>query len=298
MNKTIKNILLSPFNILYKINPVLEQKIMYRIKCRERLNLDNPITYNQKLNWLKINDRNELIPICADKYTARKYISDCGFEQYLPKLIWHGDNPENIPFDSLPEKCVIKVTSGSGNNILYDKKKNPNRQEIVVKLKSWLKEKYLMAYGEWHYSLIKPTVIIEEFLSDGEHIVPYDFKLFCFNGLPDENRVGCIAVDSGRYIDHCRNIYNKDFKFLPKVSFGFKRDRKAIVSRPKCYDEMCKVASILSKPFYHTRIDFYIIEDRFYIGEITFYNGAGYDMITPSKYNELMGSWIKLNIKN
>jgi hypothetical protein len=123
--------------------------------------------------------------------------------------------------------------------------------------------------------------------------VPIDYKLFCFNGI-DNGDVGCIAVDLGRYIDHKRNIYDGDFNFLKHVSFNFKIDEDADISRPTQYETMKLIAHDLAKPFPHVRVDFFVIGDRFYIGELTFFNGAGFDMITPHEYNVEMGSWIQL----
>ena len=296
MKKEIKNILLTPFNALYKISPELEQRLMFRLKMGYRLDLRNPKTFNEKLNWLKINYRNDLLPRCADKYLARGYIEECGFGEYLPKLYWHGTDPEDIPFESLPESFVIKSTSGSGNNIIVKDKSQLNINQVKKQIKKWLREKYLLAYGEWHYEQIKPSIIIEEFLSDGVHMVPEDYKLFCFNNFMGgtANRVGCVAVDIGRLVEHKRNIYDANFALMQEVSFGFDRDFEQTVNKPCCFNEMCAVASRLSRPFPHSRIDFFVIGERFYIGEITFFNGAGYDRVTPDEYNLLMGSWIAL----
>ncbi len=233
------------------------------------------------------------MPICADKYLAREYIEKHGYGEYLPKLLWDGQDPAEIPFDSLPKSFVIKSSTGSGNNIICKDKSTLDRKQTVKKLKKWLKEKYLPCYGEWHYEKIKPCIIIEEYLSDGENYVPVDYKLFCFNGL-DNGDVGCIAVDLGRYVDHRRNIYDAEFNYLQQVSFGFERDENAKIERPGAYDQMRRIAHDLAKPFPHVRVDFFVIGDRFYIGELTFFNGAGYDMITPHEYNVQMGDWIKL----
>ena len=241
---------------------------------------------------MKLHCRSELMPRCADKYLARQYIEERGYGKYLPKLLWEGFDPKQIPFDDLPEAFVIKSTTGSGNNIICHNKSALNREKTIKQMKKWLKEKYLPCYGEWHYEHIVPRIIVEEFLSDGEHLVPADYKLFCFNGLPDS--VGCVAVDLGRYVEHKRNIYDADFHFLPDVSFNFPRDYEANVQRPSMYEKMREIAQDLAKPFPHVRVDFFVIGEKFYIGELTFFNGAGYDLITPHSYNVQMGDWIVL----
>lgn len=295
MNNILKRIVLIPFNVLYKICPSVEQRLMFRLKMGYSLDLNSPKTYNEKLNWLKLKYRNKLMPVCADKFAARGYIEQCGYGQYLPTLYWHGFKGEDIPFDMLPTSFVIKSTSGSGNNIIVRNKEDINRAQIIKTVNKWMKEKYLLGYGEWMYEQINSSIIVEEFLSDGMHNVPVDYKLFCFNNIHDGNgNVGCVAVDKGRYVNHRRNIHDSDFKFLPDVSFGFERDFTDIDNKPACFDELCVIATKLAEPFPHCRVDFYIIGDRFYIGEITFFNGAGYDKISPDAFNMKMGNWIQL----
>lgn len=298
MNKILKKIILMPFNILYRISPELDLKILFRLKCGFNLDLHNPKTYNEKLNWLKLYYRNDLMPICADKYAARKYISDLGYEEYLPKLYWHGDNVYEIPFSKLPNEFVIKSTTGSGNNIIVKKKQDLDFNVLTETLKKWLKEDYLPAYGEWHYAKIKPSIIIEELLNDNKHFVPLDFKFMCFNNYNSGGvNVGCVCVDIGRFEEHKRLIFDSDWNFIPNIKFCFDNKTDEIISRPKRFDEMCKVAKRLADPFPHSRIDFYVIGDSFYIGEITFFNGAGFDLVTPYEMNEKIGGWIKLPSK-
>lgn len=296
MNNRIKKILLIPFNMLYKISPKIELSILYRLKCKSSLNWENPETYLEKLNWMKLYYRNELMPKCADKYLARLYIEDKGYGEFLPKLLWQGFNPDEIPFDELPDSFVIKSTTGSGNNIICKNKSKLDIKKTVGLMKKWLKEKYLPCYGEWHYEKIVPRIIIEEYISDGKNFVPVDYKLFCFNGL-DGGDVGCVAVDLGRYIDHKRNIYDSDFNFLENVSFNFEQDKRADIKRPGMYEKMRKIAHELARPFPHVRVDFFVVGEKFYIGELTFFNGAGFDLITPHTYNKQMGSWIVLPIE-
>ena len=294
MKKEIKNLILFPFNVLYKMSPKMALKALFRLKCKRKLDLENPQSYNEKLNWLKLYYRSDLMPICADKYLARGYISDKGYGEYLPKLLWHGSNPEEIPFDELPDKFIIKTTSGSGNNIVCHDKSELNRADVCKKLRSMLKEKYLPCYGEWHYEKIKSQIIVEELLSDGKNVVPIDYKFFCFNNL-NKGDVGCIAVDLGRYVDHRRNILDAEWNFDPNISFGFKRDLEAEVKKPEQYEKMKKIAKDLAEPFPHCRVDFFVIGEKFYIGELTFFNGAGFDVVSPYEYNLKMGSWIDLN---
>lgn len=296
MNKTLKNILLIPMNFLYKINPKTELKLMFYLKQGHKLNLDNPITYNEKLNWMKLYYRNELMPLCADKYTVRKYVEDSGCGKILTKLLWEGFKPEKIPFDDLPEKFVIKVTHGSGNNIICNNKNKLDKTEIIERLNGWLKEKYLPCYGEWFYGLVKPRIIIEEFLTQDGHNPPEDYKLYYFNNYNGRNDVALTAVHSGRFNGsaYSKNMYDKEWRFMEDFKFGVKNNPLNIIEKPYQYNEMIEYAKKLSRPFPHTRVDFYIVKGKVYFGEITFMTGAGFMNIMPFSYNKKLGEWIDL----
>ncbi|WP_444684987.1 ATP-grasp fold amidoligase family protein [Alkalicoccus luteus] len=290
MNNLTKNIILAPFNIFYKVNPKKELQLLYRLKTGQKLNLENPITYNEKLNWIKLYDKNPLMPICSDKYTVRDFVASLGCGHILNDLYWEGFEPENIPFEDLPNQFVIKVTHGSGLNIICKNKQELNCKDTINRLKKWLKVKYLPSYGEWFYNVVKPRIIIEKFLSDNNS-VPVDYKVFCFNGVPK-----FIDVHTSRFSDHKRNLYDLNWKLMKGISIGYKNDESEYVEKPKQLQEMLDYAKILSSKFHHARVDFYISNKKIYFGEITFTNGAGFSKITPYEFNKKMGSWITLPI--
>jgi len=294
MNERLKRIILIPFNILSKISPALALKILFYIKQGYRLNLKNPRTYNEKLNWLKLNYRNKLMPICADKFTVRQYVKDKGLEHILNDLYWEGFNPEDIPFEKLPNQFVIKVTTGSGKNIICKDKTKLNRQKTIEKLKSWLSEKYFPAYGEWFYDVIKPRVIIEKLLIDENGEIPNDYKLFCFNNIKGNHDVAFTGVDLDRFGDRRRNVYDKKWNFLNNVNLIVPNNPEIEIEKPDLYDEMINIAIKLSKPFPHARIDLYLVENKIYFGEITFTGAAGFGKITPREVERKMGNWIKV----
>lgn len=292
MNEIVKKLVLFPFDLLFKISPRAEQKLMYRLKCGKRLNLDTPQTYLEKLNWLKLYHRDPLMARCADKYLVREYIEQCGFGAHLPKLYWQGTDPEAIPWESLPDAFVLKVTSGSGGNILCHDKATLDIPKAKKQLARWMKQRYRPCYGEWVYNVHPPRIIAEELLSDGVNFVPQDYKFFCFNAK--EGSVGCIALDLNRYVEHKRRIYDENWNFLENVDFSVPKDTQTCVPEPPQFQQMRQAAHELAKPFPHVRVDFYVIGQQFYIGELTFFNGAGFDRINPDSYNLQMGSWIRL----
>ena len=156
MDTIKKRIILTPLNILYKISPKLELELLFWMKQGYRLNLKNPKTFNEKIQWIKLYDKNHLMPKCVDKYTVREYVKSKGCGDILNELLWEGFNPEDIPFDKLPNRFVIKVTHGSTFNIICKNKKKLNIPEAKEKLSKWLKEKFIPCYGEWFYGIEKP----------------------------------------------------------------------------------------------------------------------------------------------
>lgn len=289
MDNLKKNIILTPFNVLYKFSPAMTLKILFRIKLGYPLNLNDPKTYNEKLQWIKLNDKNPLMVKCCDKYTVRNYIKKKGYGNILNDLIWEGYDPKDIPFDSLPKRCVIKVTHGSTFNIICDDTSKLKRDEVIKKCQKWLKAKFLPCYGEWFYGVERPRVIVEKYL-DGDDGKPlFDYKIFCFNGEPK-----MVYVDTWKDEEHHINAYNMDLKLIKGVELGYPNDETTIVKKPERWDEMVEIARKLSEDFLHVRVDFYYTHGKIVFGELTFTKGAGFGRIKPIKFDYKMGSWLKL----
>ncbi len=292
MNTTTKNIILTPFNILYKISPELDLKILFRLKLGYKLNLKNPKTYNEKIQWIKLNDKNPLMAKCCDKYAVRKYIEEKEYGNLLNRLIWQGFNPDEIPFDSLPNQFVLKVTHGSTFNIICTDKSRLDREDTIKKCKKWLKAKFIPCYGEWFYGIEPPRIIVEEYL-EGDNGEPlFDYKFFCFNGEPK-----LLYVDTWKEGHHTINAYDMDFKMLEGVELGYPNDVETKVRIPDAFEEMKKIAADLSKDFYHVRVDFYYTHGKIYFGELTFTKGAGFGKIKPLSFDKKMGDWLKLPVE-
>lgn len=290
MKTDTKNMILAPFNLLYKISPELELKLLFRIKQGYRLNLKNPKTYNEKIQWIKLYDKNPLMPKCVDKYTVREYVKSKGLENILNDLLWEGFEPEDIPFEELPNKFVIKVTHGSTFNIICTDKSKLDVKESILKLKKWLNEKFLPCYGEWFYGIEKPRIIIEKFIESEEGLK--DYKVFCFNGKPEY-----VAVYSDRQKNNgvpCQEIYDTDWNLIKEHTNHYELP-ESFTGKPKYFDNLLKYAEILSKDFKHARVDFFIEKDKIYFGEITFTSSAGFGKFSSREFAEKMGSYIKIN---
>lgn len=288
MNNLSKNIILFPFNVLYKFNKEITLKILFRLKTGYKLDLKEPKSYNQKLQWLKLYDKNQIKTQCCDKYLVRKYVEEKGIKEILVPIYWEGFCIDDIPFEKLPNKFVIKVTHGSTFNIICKNKNELDIKNCKRKLEKWLKAKFLKCYGEWYYGVEKPRIIVEKYLESNNNQLD-DYKVFCFNGEPK-----FIRVDSGRFTtNHTKDIYNIKWEKIDGVKMGYKNSNK-LIDKPRFLKEMLEYAKILSEDFLHARIDFYIVNDRIYFGEITFANGAGFDRITPREFDEEMGKWLIL----
>lgn len=290
MNNLLKNVLLMPFNLLYKLSPKLDLYLLFRLKQGYSLNLENPKTYNEKLQWIKLNDKNPLMPICCDKYKVRQYVKERKCEETLNRLIWEGFNPKDIPFNKLPEKYVIKVTHGSTFNIIQDGSKTLNSQDIIKKCNKWLKTEFLPCYGEWFYGKEKPRIIIEDFIESHDDKQLRDYKVFCFNGVPR-----LIRIDTDRFTEHKMDFFDVEWNRIKSAGMGYPTSNKAF-SKPERLDDLLKFASLLSQPFYHARVDFYIVENHIYFGEITFTNGAGFDKFSSYDFDLMLGNWLDLPV--
>lgn len=273
---------LSPEEIRY----CLEQQFMRSVGYP--LNLDNPKTFNEKLQWLKFYYRNPLMTKCADKVAVREYIKQKIGEKYLIPCIGVWDNPDDIDFDKLPDKFVLKVNWGSGQNIIVKDKSKLNIRETRRQLAKWMRPEsnhYFMSF-EWCYKDIKPKIIAEKYIEqmDGNLL---DYKIFCNNGEPN---FLFVAIDRGK--DLRFNFYDLDFQKLP-----FKQhyeNSNNIIKKPKQFDEMLNIARILAEKFVHCRVDFYIVGDALYFGEITFYHFNGMEKFEPQEWDRKLGDLLIL----
>ena len=286
LDNLIKNVILTPFNVLYKVDPALTLEILFRLKQGYPLDLKDPKTYNEKLQWVKLNDRAPLMAACCDKYHVREYVKARGLEHILNGLLWEGFDPAEIPYDTLPDKFVIKVTHGSTFNIICEDASKLDRDEVTKKCRKWLRAKFIPCYGEWFYGKRRPRVIVEDYIesTDGEALK--DYKVFCFNGKPL-----LIRVDTDRFSAHRDTVYDCDWHLIEGAHMGHGCGKA--IEKPECLDELLEYAHILSEPFRHARVDFYIT-DRITFGEITFTNGAGFDKFSSYEFDRMMGDHFEL----
>lgn len=251
-------------------------------------NIDDPKTYNEKIQWLKLYDNTPIKSKLADKIEVRDYVKEKIGEKYLVPLLGIWNSFEEINFGKLPAKFVLKCNHGSGMGELIFDKTLIDYKELKRKFDLWMQKNYEYMSGfEMHYAGIKHKILAEIMLETDDGSDLKDYKVFVFNG-----KVKLIQVDIDRHHAHRRNLYTTDWKYLP-YTILYPTAPEIIVERPNCLNELIRLAERLGKDFIHVRVDFYVIKDRIYFGEMTFTHGSGTEPFIPEDFAYEMGAWMK-----
>lgn len=255
------------------------------------LNLSNPKTFNEKLQWLKLHDRKPEYTMMVDKYAVRKYIADTIGEEYLIPLLGVWDNPDDIDFDALPNQFVLKCNHNSGLGMCICKDKSKlNIEKVKAGLRKGLGQDYYLTCREWPYKDVPRKIVCEKYMTDSRTNDLYDYKFFCFGG-----EVKCFKVDYDRFIEHHANYFDKNGNILPFGEADLPPIYDKNIKMTKNLKKMCELAEKLTagKPF--LRADFYDVEGKIYFGELTFYPASGMGKFTDDSWNECLGKWLKLS---
>ncbi len=273
-------------------------KRLYKTKVGKELDLENPQTFTEKLNWLKIYDKNPRYTMLADKYQVREWVAETIGEEYLVPLLGVYNNADEIDFDSLPDKFVLKCThsSGSGMCLCRDKSKL-DKDDVVRRLNADLKKSYFPASREWAYKNIVPRIICEEMLEcakvDELLFTIVNYKLYCFNGEPKFLYVAIDDTDNGRKGGTKLNILDLNWEKTP----FYRTDHAPIVDeikKPEAFDTMIDISRKLAAGFPFARVDLYYVKDKIYFSEMTFCPGAGIAPFSPPEWEREIGNWITL----
>ncbi len=278
---------ISPEDLYREINSLPDKEyleIIGKERTGEYLDLDNPKSFNEKLQWLKLYDHNPLYHVLVDKYEVKKYIRESIGEKYVIPTLGVWDKFEEIDFSSLPDEFVLKCTHDSGSIELIRRKSGIDIERLKNKFDVCLKRDYSLLAREWSYKDVVPRIIAEKMIDVPDNI--RDYKLFVFNG-----EVKIIQVDINRFGEHKRIIYSRNWEYLP-VTLQYPTDKSLIEKKPEQLEEAIFLAEKLGSNIHHVRIDFYFVSGRIYFGEMTFYHEAGFGMIYPPEWNLKLGSWI------
>lgn len=254
-------------SLIGKRHPVLLSYLLFYISQHKRLNLKNPLTFNEKLMWIKIHNyfHNPIVWRCADKYLVRNYAKSCGVSEHnLPKLLKVYQNAAEIDFDELPQRFALKCSHGYGFNVICTDKAKLDQEKTRKQLQKWLKTKFGYATAENHYTHIAPCLICEEFIEFHGDKLPIDYKIYCFHGEPkflcvvSERETGAIRL----------NWY--DFNW-DELFYGHAIQRAPRTpAKPKSLPEMVEIARKVSRGFPFVRVDFYEQDGKAIMGEMTF----------------------------
>lgn len=269
--------------------PVIFLKLIYFKMTKKYLNIKNPKTFDEKIQWLKLYDlpENELAIKCADKFLLSSYLKDKGLEGINAKLLGNWDTFEEIIFDNLPNKFVLKTNNASGTNFFCKDKKDLDLLELKSKFNNWLKLDFGNSSLEKHYSKISPKIIAEDFLDFSEQNLEYNF--YCFNGFVRFCKV--VSFDNKETKEGLARCYDNDWK---ELDFDYPQNLLEPVEKPKDYEYMAKICEDIAKDFKFVRVDFFQCNNRVVLGELTFTPAAGIARAFNDKAQDTMGQWLDI----
>lgn len=267
-------------------------KLRFRASMGKKLNLKNPQTFNEKLQWLKLNDRKPEYTMMVDKYESKKYVANIIGEEYIIPTLGVWDKFDDIDFDKLPDKFVLKCTHDSGGLVICKDKSNFDKRAAKLKIEKSLNHDYFKWGREWPYKNVRPRIIAEQYMEDSALHELRDYKFFCFGGEPKLTLV-CTDRFSKRGL-------KEDFYDLTWERMAMKRpnhDNADIKTpRPKYYNLMRDLSKKLSDNIPFLRCDFYEIDNKVYFGELTFFPATGMEGFYPDEWDKTLGGWIDLGL--
>lgn len=259
--------------------------------------MNAPETFNEKLQWLKLYNRKPEYTVMVDKYKVREYIKDLLGEEYLIPLLGVWDDPDKIDFDALPDQFVLKCNHNSGLGMCICRDKSQlDIPQVKEELRKGLAQDYYLTGREWPYKDVPRKIICEKFMTDqsGEGRNDHnqgltDYKFYCFNG---EAKIVMIATDRFSEKQTRFDYFDREYTHLPLIWGNPNSENPP--AKPKCFDKMLAIADQLSAGIPHVRVDLYYAKKQIYFGELTFFDGSGFDKIEPDRWNNTLGSLIKL----
>ena len=266
-------------------------KCLFKKHMKTKLNLSNPTTFSEKLQWLKLHDRKPEYSLMADKAAVKQYIADKLGAEFVIPTIGVYNSADEVPFDELPQKFVIKCTHDSGSVFICDKSQGFDIDYIKKELTVRLNRNFFWYSREWVYKNIKPQIIVEEFIPDENGNCPVDYKFYCFNG-----KMKTFIVVNDRFTTRSTNYYNTELKLLDFGKIHSLPNPSIKLQLPPKFDEMISIAEILSKNIPFLRVDLYFVNNQIYFGELTFYPSGGIEPFTNDG-DIILGDILDLNNK-
>ena len=267
-------------------------KMAFRKTLGRELDLENPKTLNEKLQWLKLYDRKPEYTELVDKYEVKKYISDQIGEEYVIPTLGLWENFDDIDFNMLPEQFVLKCTHDSGGVVICTDKEKLDIRKAKKKINRGLSSNYFDGGREWPYKNVKPRIIAEPYLENADGSQINDYKIQCFHGQVD-NIMVCVDRYSDTGVKY--HYFDCEWNYIPYCPYQGITADNVNVRRPEKLNEMIKIAEKLSTDFLQLRVDLYEIDGKVYFGELTFYTNSGFDRTITKEADRIMGEKLLLN---
>jgi hypothetical protein len=265
-------------------------KVRYALKMGKKLNLENPETFNEKLQWLKLYDRKPEYTTMVDKVDVKKYVAERIGEEYIIPTLGVWNSFDEIDFDKLPNQFVLKVTHDSGGLVICKDKSTFDKKAAKKKIKKAMKRNYYLIHREWPYKNVQKRILAEQYMEDTKTKELRDYKFFAFDGV-----VKALFIASERQAADCEtkfDFFDENFNHLP-LSNGHP-NANPTPEKPQSFEKMKELAAALSKGIPHLRVDFYEVNGRPYVGELTFSHWDGLVPFDPEEWDYTFGSWINL----
>lgn len=281
-------------NLNFLFSDKIYLQLMFRCKMGYKLDLSNPKSFSEKIQWLKLNNRNPLYTTLVDKYAVKDYVAKIIGKEHIIPILGMWNSAEKIDFDSLPNKFVLKTTNGGGGSVLICKNKlTLDRDASIKKMSAQLKQRSIYeTYREWPYKNVPPRIIAEKYMED-ENGELNDYKFFCFNGKPEY-----CQVIRDRFTKETIDFYDLEWNHMPFVGLNpVVENGINPVEKPRCLKALIEACENLSKGIPFVRVDFFVINNQFYFGEMTFYPASGLGAFRPMEWNYRLGDLIKLPIR-
>lgn len=265
-------------------------KRLFKIMIGKPLNLNSPQTFNEKLQWLKINNRKNEYTNMVDKYEMKKIVSNLIGDSYVIPTIGVYERFDDIDFSILPKQFVIKCTHDSGGLVIVRDKSKLDINKARKKINKCLKKNYYYFSREWPYKNIKPRIIVEKYMEDDKNESMRDYKFFCFNGEP---KIMYISEGLENHKTARMSFYDMDFKLTSCKRREYKQ-LEYKPDKPRNFKKMIDFSKLLSKNIPHSRVDWYEINGQLYFGEFTFFTCSGFISFEDSKWDYKLGTWINI----
>lgn len=274
---------------LYKLLPdKIYLKLIYYLNTGGRLSFRNPVTFNEKIQWLKVYQRDPKLTVLVDKYAVKEYVSDkIGSEYVIPTIgVW--DHADNIDCDELPDQFVLKCTHDSGSRVICQNKSQMDLDETKNRLEAALRRNYYWNGREWPYKNVTPRIIAEPYMGNFESKYLVDYKLYVFSG-----QVKFTLAVTERDIGEKITFYDRNWELMPFRERNYPCSQQN-VPKPETYEQMIEIAEKLAEGLIFARVDLYEISGKIYFGELTFFPTGGIQEFEPVEWNKILGDWIEL----